>query len=373
MQRGKVSIRPGAAIRAGIAPAAALALAGCIPPPRGPGAGRPPPAQPRQSPPPQSPPPEASPPIRQPVDLPDRSEPQPTWEAKRVAAEARTVPGGSYRVVSGDTLRAIAERTGAGSEAIARANRLDPPFTIRPGQRLKIPAGRYHRVREGETGIAIARAYRVEWDRIIDLNALAPPYLLRTGMLLMLPPESEVAAMSMEQRAAAFQIDIEDLATGAEPAIAENEAPPPPRTKAVALPPDKPVAEPTTFTGRFSWPLTGPVLTRFGPAGGGRVNQGIKIATTRGAPIHAAADGVVAYAGDEISVYGGLILIKHGQGWLTAYGHLETLLVARGQKVSRGEVIGYAGETGSARQPQLHFEIRRNRTPVDPVKELPRQ
>ena len=346
--------------------ACAAALAGCIPQGRAPA----PTAAP-------APRPDSRPPADEAVQVPPQPPAalEPSWEAQRVVADARTIPAGSYRVVAGDTLRAIAGKTGAGSEAIARANRLQPPFLIRPGQRLRIPAGRYHRVREGQTGIAIAFAYHVDWNRIIDLNALEPPYTLRTGMLLALPDSAEVAAMSIEERAAAFSIDIGDIATGAEPATAEDEPPPPPpvRSPTVAVPSSRPVAEPGRFTGRFEWPLTGRILTRFGPGAGGRVNQGIKIATTRGAPIRAAADGVVAYAGAEIAIYGGLVLIRHGDGWITAYGHAERISVVRGQAVKRGDVIGYAGETGSAREPQLHFEIRHNRTPIDPLRELPRQ
>lgn len=341
----------------------AASLAGCIP------AGRPPASAPQPR------PPAPAQPSSEPVDLVPQpaAAAEPAWQANRVPADARTIAGASYRVAAGDTLRGIAEKTGAGSEAIARANRLKPPFVIQPGQRLRIPAGRYHRVREGQTGIAIALAYGVDWNRIIDLNALEPPYALRTGMLLALPGTAEVASMSMEQRAAAFSIDIDDLATGAEPATAETDPPPPPpvRSAAVALNRNQPVVEPRKFAGRFDWPLNGAVIARFGPAGGGRINQGIKIAATRGAPIHAAADGVVAYAGDQIAIYGGLVLIRHGDGWITAYGHAEKIIVVRGQEVKRGDVIGYAGETGSARQPQLHFEMRRNRTPVNPLKELP--
>jgi len=336
----------------------ALTLAGCIP--TDPSKQRPPPR------------PDGGETPQLPVDLLDLPETTPTWEMKPVIADARTIAAGRYTVVPGDTLRAIAERTGAGSEAIARVNGLAAPFVIRPGQVLVIPAGRYHRVRPGDTGISIARAYHVDWDRIIDLNALKDPYSLRTGMLLLLPPQAEVAAMTLEQRAAAFSIDIDDIVTGAEPAVAEDAPPPPRRAATAALPPSQPVIEPSTFSGRFDWPLSGGrILVPFGPAGGGRVNDGIKIAAVRGAPIKAAADGVVAYAGDEIAIYGGLILLKHGDGWVTAYGHAEKIAVQRGQKVKRGDVIGYAGETGSAREPQLHFEIRHNRSPVNPLKELP--
>ena len=89
--------------------------------------------------------------------------------------------------------------------------------------------------------------------------------------------------------------------------------------------------------------------------------------------LRAAAEGVVAYGGDEIGVFGGLILIKHGSGWVTAYGHADKLNVARGQKVVAGEIIGLAGDSGYVQEPQLHFEIRKDRKPVNPISHLPKR
>ncbi|MBV9840885.1 MAG: peptidoglycan DD-metalloendopeptidase family protein [Sphingomonadaceae bacterium] len=297
----------------------------------------------------------------------------PAWIARKVVADARTVPDQTYTVKPGDSLRGIAEKTGAGSEAIARANHLDAPFTVAPGRKLKIPGGRYHRVKEGETGIAIARAYGVDWAKIVALNDLQEPYFLRTNQRLLIPSATEVAQMSVEDRAKAFHLDIDDLITGAEPAIGDTGRPAKPTASARrTLPPEAVVAPPQHFAGRFAWPIEGHhVLTRFGSLGNGRRSDGINIAAEKGEPIRAAADGVVAYVGSEIAVYGGLILIKHGQGWLTAYGHADALLVKRGQSVRQGEIIGRAGDTGDVSAPQLHFEIRRGRTPVDPLGQLP--
>ncbi len=307
------------------------------------------------------------------VNIPSSvKQPTPSWLARKVDADATTIPDSTYLVKPGDTIRSIGNSTGAGSEAIARANTIPAPFVVRPGQRLKIPGGRYHLVREGQSGIAIARAYGTEWSRIADLNDLQPPYVLRNGQRLLLPSAAETAHMSMEQRAQAFSLDIDDLATGSEPAIASNEAPKQPTaTPKRPLHTDVAIAEPRAFSGKFDWPLNGPIIGRFGPAGDGRRNDGINISAERGEDIHAAADGVIAYAGSAIAVYGGLILIKHGDGWITAYGHAEQILVTRGQSVHRGDVIARAGATGSVNKPQLHFEIRNKRTPVDPLRFLP--
>ncbi|PXA86443.1 hypothetical protein DMC47_34680 [Nostoc sp. 3335mG] len=307
------------------------------------------------------------------TDIPSSvKQPTPSWLAKPVEADAVTIADSTYVVKDGETIRSIGNKTGAGSEAIAKANNIPAPFMVRTGQRLRIPGGRYHLVRSGQSGIAIARAYGVPWSTIADLNDLQPPYVLRNGQRLLLPSAQATAQMTPEQRAQAFSLDIDDLATGSEPALASNAAPKPPTaTPKKPLPKDEPVAEPSNFTGRFQWPLNGAIIGRFGPAGDGRRNDGVNIAAERGEEIHAAADGVVAYAGSAIAVYGGLILIKHGDGWITAYGHAEQILVTRGQTVHRGDVIARAGATGSVNKPQLHFEIRNKRTPVDPLRYLP--
>ncbi len=294
-----------------------------------------------------------------------QTQPAPAWEAAAVAPNAVDVPASAYRVKPGDTLTRVVARSRAGADAIARANKLAPPYLLRAGRMLTIPPGRYHLVAKGQSGIAIARAYGVDWSRIAALNHLTEPFILRAGDRLLLPSRSEIAGMSLEQRAAAFRIDIDDLVTGGEPAIAAKARP-------VTARPATPPAEPATaFAGRFAWPLTGRIIRPFGRLPDGARNDGINIAAKRGTPILAAADGAVAYAG-ALPGFGQLVLIRHGQGWLTAYGHADALLVTRGQSVTRGQPIARAGATGSALEPQLHFEIRQGRKPVDPLGLLPR-
>lgn len=291
------------------------------------------------------------------------------WEARRVTADARTITASEYVVAPGDTLRRIADKTGAGSEAIARANNIPPPYTIRVGQRLAIPGGRYHLVRDGETGIAIARAYGVNWSRIVTENDLAEPYILRTGMRLLIPGDPRT--MTLEERAAAFRLNIDDIVTGGQPAIAETARPTrPTASSARILPPDAAVAAPTTLRGGFAWPAKGTVIRRFGPIASGERSDGIKIAVPLDTPILAAADGTVAYVGSEIPSLGGLVILQHGSGWTSVYGHAGQLLVQRGQSVKRGQMIALSGDSGTNRA-QLHFELRQGRTPVDPIPRLP--
>ena len=326
---------------------------------------------------------------------PTPASPTPAWQPRTVVTDAMTVRDGITIVQPGDTLRAIGERTGAGSEALARANDLEPPFVIRAGQRLTVPGGRYHLVRAGETGIAIARAYQVPWARVVAANQLSEPYILRVGMRVLIPdsdtelapaavaatppPSREVAPntpaparSALAERAARFQLDIDDILTGGEPAIAANQTPTPPRPAGRPVPPTAVVAAPPRLSGGFDWPLHGRILARFGPGASGERFNGIKIATPLDTPVAAAADGVVAYAGSEIPSLGGLVILRHGDNWVTVYGHCSRLLVQRGQRVRRGQIIARSGDTGFADRPELHFEMRRGRTPVDPLGQLPR-
>ncbi|MES2338643.1 MAG: M23 family metallopeptidase [Pseudomonadota bacterium] len=348
-----------------IAGAASVALSACIPGGSDPGYDAPPP------------PPSAAPPQDYPRQTLDDGvvapkAPPPAWKAQPVTADAQTIPGSTYNVRPGDSLRSIAERTGSGSEAIARANGLAAPFVIQPGQRLTIPGGRYHLVRAGQTGIAIARAYGVDWSRIVTDNSLAEPYILRVGQRVLIPGGAGQRPVTAAERAAAFRLDIDDLVTGSEPAIASNQRPVRPTTTAAR--PVSSVAQvvaPTGAPGRFVWPVSGSIVSRFGPGQSGERNNGIKIATPIGTPVLAAADGVVAYAGSDVAAFGGLVILKHGSNLTTVYGHASQLLVTRGQAVKKGQTVALSGNSGFADRPEVHFEVRQGRTPVNPASYLP--
>lgn len=292
------------------------------------------------------------------------------WKPVKVVPDAVDVPQQTVTVQRGDTLSQIGARTGSSVQAIAQANRIAPPYTIEVGQVLTIPGGRYHTVKAGETGITIARAYGADWDRIVATNALKAPYTLRVGQRLRLPTREQVREMTLAERAAAFTIDIDDLISGSEPAATETAAAAhpagetaPPQAVA-ALPP------PPAFNGRFIAPVDGRLISRFGAKSGGLYNDGINLRAPAGAPIRAAANGVVVYAGNAIEGFGNLVLLKHDGGWVTAYAHAEDLLVIRGDTVRQGDPIARVGKTGSVDEPQLHFEIRQGKKPVDPLPHL---
>ncbi len=120
----------------------------------------------------------------------------------------------------------------------------------------------------------------------------------------------------------------------------------------------------------FVWPVQGKVISKFGATSDGLRNDGINIAAPAGAPVMAAADGTVAYAGNQLRGFGNLVLIRHANGLISAYAHNQSLLVKKGDKVKRGAVIARVGSTGNVSKPQLHFEIRKGEDPVDPMKYL---
>ena len=118
----------------------------------------------------------------------------------------------------------------------------------------------------------------------------------------------------------------------------------------------------------FNWPVEGRLLNKFGPGGGG---DGIDIAVAEGTPVKAALGGDVIYAGNSLSGYGNLVLLRHEDGLVTAYAYNQELLVKKGVRVLQGEVIANSGKTGAAREAALHFEVRRGTQPVDPLSFLP--
>jgi murein DD-endopeptidase MepM/ murein hydrolase activator NlpD len=152
----------------------------------------------------------------------------------------------------------------------------------------------------------------------------------------------------------------------ATPAAAAT-TPAPQTNVAAAAPRNTDVDAPSPNGTSFRWPVQGRIIENFGPRPGGERNDGINLAVAAGTEIHAAEAGVVIYAGNEIPGYGNLILVRHADNWVTAYAHASSIMVQRDQTVRRGETIGLVGQTGSVSSPQLHFELRRGSTPVNPM------
>jgi len=307
-----------------------------------------------------------------------------------------TVAGaaGSYKVRKGDTLDKIADKLGTSVAELKRANHLKGN-AIRPGQRLKggkaAPSTRVYVAATGDTLAGVAERFGVSVKALKAANGLKRrASTIRGGQRLHLP------AGARDRGREAL-----DRATVGYPRPAEPEAlpgrpqpyQPSPGTPTRIYPPvpgQAPSVAPTPSggpsdaqisqmgRGRFSWPLTGDLISDFGPLAGGQKNDGINIRAAAGAPVRSAADGDVVYAGDQVPGFGNLVLIKHADGWVTAYGHLGRIDVKNQQHVTQGQQIGQAGQTGGVTEPQLHFEVRyapsplERARPVDPKLVLPK-
>ncbi|MCG5242609.1 M23 family metallopeptidase, partial [Azospirillum doebereinerae] len=154
-------------------------------------------------------------------------------------------------------------------------------------------------------------------------------------------------------------------------------APAQPEVAAAAPPKPEPKAEagapPPRGGARFLWPVKGKLISGYGPKPDGLHNDGLNIAASKGTAVVAADNGVVAYAGNELRGFGNLLLLKHADGWITAYAHLDRIDVERGATVKRGQAVGKVGQTGSVSSPQLHFELRKGSQAVDPTDQMDRK
>lgn len=301
---------------------------------------------------------------------------------------------GMHKVERGNTVYSISRLYGVPVRAIIEANDLRPPYLLKVGDSLRIPDRRGHTVARGETVYSISRRYGVAMNELTRANGITPPYTIVVGQQLVIPAarSTETAVASSRQARSGGDggggIEVEELPSPSAAPTSPEPAPAPPSATAAspsAPPAPKPVAKatakqeealpkpPSRAGSTFLWPVKGRVLSRFGSQEGGRHNDGINIGAGRGTTVVAAENGVVAYAGNELRGFGNLLLIKHADGYMTAYAHNDSLLVGRGANVEKGQPIARVGSTGSVGSPQLHFEIRKGRKAVDPLRYLPRQ
>ena len=230
----------------------------------------------------------------------------------------------SHVVGKGETLTGIAERAGVPAAVIAAANGIAEPYAVQEGQRLAIPRQRRHVVKAGESALGIAKRYDLTLEQLAVANGIAKPYAVKAGQALIIP---------------ARMTDLAPLAPVS----------------------DKPY---------FRKPHEGRVLLGFArrPDGGG--HEGIDIAVKPGDMVRASASGKVVFAALDSGRFGRLVVIDHGGGWRTRYGHLTRITVALGDTVRAGERVGIAGQAGEATRPELHFDILKYNRPVDPAKLL---
>ncbi len=353
----------------------------------------------------------------------DRSQLTPLYDSRRALPQRDT-----HVVRSGDTLYSIARRYNVDVGQLARANRLSDPGLIRVGDRLRIPAPggpRYaeaprsrseaRRTPRPESHEARDRAPRYAEDQLYidpllgdrDTSSQRPR---RTAERRARERDTREARSAERQPVRSAERDTRERRRAErqpEPRqqVARRAAPPP-------APAQRPQPQPTTRTARteiaqnvpmvrrqapepaaeqrtrsadcsdlmkdpparsganFRRPVNGLITSHFGQKDNGERNDGINISVPRGTPVKAAENGVVVYAGDELSGLGKLVLVRHADGWVSAYAHNDELLVGRCDTVERGQQIARAGVTGNVTKPQLHFELRKNARPVDPEQHL---
>jgi len=299
----------------------------------------------------------------------------------------------NYEVQRGDHVDELARNFSTTRDALLDANHIRSPFVIRPGQIIKVPVAKAYVARTGDTLAGVAQRFSVSASELAQLNHMSEREVLTAGQQIGLPS-------SMRDRGPQRLMNTPYT----QPRYAY--APPPNRTytshgyvtqvpqQPTMVPdagyhamPQAPVAEAApTLTdaqvtaaarGRFVWPVRGDIVKKFGPLGIGQRNDGVDIKAAQGTDVRAAAPGEVVYAGNQVPGFGNLVLIKHSDGWVTAYAHLENVSVQMRQQVAQGQTVGSVGMTGGLTEPELHFEVRYAPTaqdkarPVDPVLVLP--
>jgi murein DD-endopeptidase MepM/ murein hydrolase activator NlpD len=325
-------------------------------------------------------------------------------------------PAGATKIIVGtsDTLEILAHRYHVTPAEILAANGYKGPRALAPGQQIIIPhpgavasaapapaavsaappvvapkpvavaaapvASSVHFVNHGETLAGIARQNHISVAELAHANNLNPASPLKLGARLAVPGKSVAAAVPAPAPAAPAAAVPQAVAAVPAPAPTTRVATAGPVQSArlaVASPatedkeeePARP-AETTSALPTFRWPARGKVITSYGAKTNGKSNDGINIAVPEGTPVKAAEDGVVAYAGNELKGYGNLVLVRHSNGFVTAYAHASELMVKRGDAIKRGQVIAKSGQSGEVGSPQLHFEIRKGSSPVDPLQFL---
>jgi murein DD-endopeptidase MepM/ murein hydrolase activator NlpD len=318
--------------------------------------------------------------------------------------------GTAVMLQRGETVETVARRYGVPVVAILSANNIADASRVQPGTRLIIPtyqstaaprpsappppqqsyspppaaspapppvraaaptrmparSTQSHVVNSGDTLYSLGRRYGVSHIEIARANGIKDESALRIGQRLNIPGGSSATASSPTTPFSP--------PPAAAPAPQRAAAAHEPAQKAAAVTPVSTAApeEPRALGGspQFRWPVRGRVISGYGAKANGQHNDGINLAVPEGAEVKAAEDGVVAYAGNELKGYGNLVLLRHSDGWMTAYAHNSQLLVKRGDSVKRGQNVARAGQTGGVTSPQVHFEIRKGSTPVDPTQYL---
>ncbi|NOX95181.1 MAG: peptidoglycan DD-metalloendopeptidase family protein [Alphaproteobacteria bacterium] len=288
---------------------------------------------------------------------------------------------GYIEVQPRDSVYVIARRFNVSPKAIISANDLRAPYALRVGQALKLPKGAtvatapapirqvvardmLYTARKGDTLYSISKASNVPVKEIAKANRMRAPYRLSIGQKILVPQARENSAI--------YANAAQSRKTKKSAKIANRRAAP--RDVAdIARNVSYTQPAPINANNLFDWPVRGNVIADYRSGGIGRRNDGVNIAAPAGTPVRAAADGQVVYRGSGLDGFGNLLLVRHVDGYVTAYAHNDAMLVKKGDTVRQGQMIAKVGSTGSVSSPQLHFEIRQNLKSIDPATMLGKQ
>lgn len=304
------------------------------------------------------------------------------WAKALATTKGGPLDGNRYRVGEGDALSRIAAQYNVRMSTLAAANNIQAPYVLYPGEVLRIPAdaplptkrpeivqaalppapstmtqpsvwerqagptsdidGERYVVKPGESLARIAHRHDLTLGEVVAVNGIEPPYKIEPGQVLVIPLKEGVSG----------KLDRE--ATRQEGGdTASSMTPPPPLSEE-----------------GFLWPVDGELIGTFEENSDSGRSGGVNIAARKGAPVLAADNGIVAYAGEALSGYGRMIMLRHAEGYVTLYAHNDAVLVREGDVVGRGQMIAEVGDSGDVTESQLHFELRKGTAPIDPTRVL---
>lgn len=241
-------------------------------------------------------------------------------------------------VKAGDNLHKIAKNNNSTIKEIINRNNLSAPFLLPVGKKIFIPIPDFYIVKKGDNLFLIAKKNNLTISKLAKKNNLKKPFKISAGQKLIIGKNIQLSHKKSKPHIKARKIDK--------------------------------VHYKTIKKAGFSWPIKGKIISSFGPKRGGLYNDGINISAKKGMAVKSSQQGTVAYVGDELKGYGNLIIIKHPNRMITAYGHLNKTTVKRGDHVKKQQIIAYVGKSGNVSSSQLYFGLRKGKDPINPQKYL---
>lgn len=280
---------------------------------------------------------------------------------EKTTATKTSVPKYKTIVVkSGDNLSKIAFENNSTSRELAEINNIKPPYNVYVGQKLKVPTNgkenNYYIVETGDNLYSISKKNDIKFTELVRINNLSKPYKIYVGQRLLLKQTSATkkATQNEPKRVEVVKNNVVSKNTNNEVVKEEKQS------NNIVMISDS----------VFMWPTSGEIIKRFGKQPNGEFSDAINIKAVMNSNVVAAAAGEVAYAGNELKGYGNMIIIKHDNGWLSIYGHCNSMNVNVKDRVERGQIIAKIGKTGNVSEPQLYFAVRKGKVAMDPLKYL---